>query len=336
MSNPVSLQVSFSPSDLRHAAETVPHQIHQWADQVAEIEFTVDRGASMPSSNGGGESVLVQFLRRICERLPHARVDIVDYTPQTVEQIAAHFVKGPMPLHDYRAGAIYPFLYGLGAATHDCVLHADSDMLFGGGSQCWVEDALELLARREDALIVSALPGPPTSDGRVPPEVARRHAAAHPVIGARGDGQPEREWCQSLAYRFTGMSWRTFLMDRERLRTSIGPFSIRRPPPRQTLVALIDRQAPWTTLERSLSHAMVDNGLCRIDLLGREPGMWSLHPPYRSETFYRELPGLIRRVEAGEMPAAQLGDFDVNDSLIDWSSAREQERRRRWWRRLRS
>jgi hypothetical protein len=332
----VSLQISFSPSDLRHAVETVPHQLHQLADQVDEIRFTIDRRAGIASPNGGPKSELEQFLERICDGAPNARVDLVDYSPQAVERIAARFVKGPMPLHDYRAGAIYPFLYGLDATAHDHVLHADSDMLFGGGSKAWVAEALELLARREDVLAVSPLPGPPTSDGRLPEHVARRHAAAHPRVGGSSDGQPERERCQSLAYRFAGISWRTFLMDRERLRTSIGPFSIRRPPPRQTLVALMDHQPPRTTLERSLSHAMVDHGLCRIDLLGSDPGMWSLHPPYRSDIFYRELPRLIRRVETGEMPAAQLGDFDVNDSLIDWSSAREQDRRRRWWRRLRS
>lgn len=336
MTTPVSFQISISPFDLAHAVATIPHQLRQWADQVDEIRFTIDRGPGVARPNGRGDSKLDEFLSRLCTRYPHARVDAVDYSPHTVRRIAARFVAGPMALHDYRAGAIYPFLYGLDTATHDHVLHADSDMLFGGGSQRWVDEALDLLANRDDTLLVNPLPGPPTNDGRVPCAVALRHAAAHPGVGRSGDGQPQREPCQSLAYRFTGMSWRAFLLDRGRLRASIGPFALRRAPARQTLVAVMDRQAPWTTLERSLSHAMVSHDLCRIDLLGREPGMWSLHPPYRSEAFYRELPALIRRVEAGEMPEAQLGDFDVNDSLIDWSSAREQERRRRWWRRLRS
>jgi hypothetical protein len=57
--------------------------------------------------------------------------------------------------------------------------------------------------------------------------------------------------------------------------------------------------------------------------------MWSLHPPYRSETFYTLLPELIARVEAGDVPVAQRGDFDVNDSMIDWSDARRATRRAR-------
>ncbi|WP_281433711.1 hypothetical protein [Methylosinus sp. H3A] len=35
--------------------------------------------------------------------------------------------------------------------------------------------------------------------------------------------------------------------------------------------------------------------------------MYSLHPPYRSETFYRELPNLIARIVAGDIPDAQRG-----------------------------
>jgi hypothetical protein len=55
--------------------------------------------------------------------------------------------------------------------------------------------------------------------------------------------------------------------------------------------------------------------------------MWSLHPEWRSEAFYEALPGLIERVEAGDMPEEQLGDYDVGDSLVDWSSVRADRER---------
>jgi hypothetical protein len=69
-------------------------------------------------------------------------------------------------------------------------------------------------------------------------------------------------------------------------------------------------------------------GLVRVDFLGRHPGMWSLHPPYRSQLFYDRLPTLIQQIEAGEIPEAQRGDYDVNDNMVDWSSARAE--RSRW------
>ena len=49
--------------------------------------------------------------------------------------------------------------------------------------------------------------------------------------------------------------------------------------------------------------------------------MYSLHPPFRSETFYRELPNLVARIGSGDIPEAQRGDYDVNASMIDWTEA---------------
>jgi hypothetical protein len=62
--------------------------------------------------------------------------------------------------------------------------------------------------------------------------------------------------------------------------------------------------------------------------------MWTLHPPYRCADFYARLPELVRRVEVGDMPDAQLGFHDVGESLVDWSEAKARLTQRRWWRRL--
>jgi hypothetical protein len=59
--------------------------------------------------------------------------------------------------------------------------------------------------------------------------------------------------------------------------------------------------------------------------------MWSLHPPFRSEQFYRELPRLLERIEAGAVPDAQRGDYDINSSMFDWSRAARRARLRRLW-----
>jgi hypothetical protein len=74
--------------------------------------------------------------------------------------------------------------------------------------------------------------------------------------------------------------------------------------------------------ELLLSKTLQRFDLYRIDMLGSPPGMWSLHPPYRSEEFYRRLPELIRAVETGDVPEGQRGHYDLNDSMIDWTSAR--------------
>ena len=55
--------------------------------------------------------------------------------------------------------------------------------------------------------------------------------------------------------------------------------------------------------------------------------MWSLHPPHRSALFYERLPELINAVEREDIPDGQRGDYDINGSMIDWSSAQ-----RTFWR----
>jgi hypothetical protein len=70
---------------------------------------------------------------------------------------------------------------------------------------------------------------------------------------------------------------------------------------------------------------MVRHSLWRVDFLGTEPGMYSLHPPYRSESFHRELPRLIARVVTDDIPAGQRGDYDINSSMFDWTDAIRQK-----------
>jgi hypothetical protein len=86
------------------------------------------------------------------------------------------------------------------------------------------------------------------------------------------------------------------------------------------------RQSPLTMpAEEIISAAMMRKGLSRIDFLGSGAGLYSLHPPYRTETFYRELPHLIARIVAGAIPEAQRGEYDVNSSMFDWTEALRQK-----------
>jgi hypothetical protein len=81
--------------------------------------------------------------------------------------------------------------------------------------------------------------------------------------------------------------------------------------------------------ETVLSRNMHQHGLWRADMLGSKAGMWSLHPQYRSELFYQELPELIDRIEKGDVPDEQRGYYELNDSMIDWRDQRRKNTRLR-------
>jgi hypothetical protein len=127
----------------------------------------------------------------------------------------------------------------------------------------------------------------------------------------------------SVAYRTSHLTWRLFLLDRARFASALGRLPLVRPPLGWILKAKADGNPPFWSAEGCFSQAMVDRRLIRIDFLGDGPGMWSLHPPRRSELFFRRLPELIDAVERGDVPDGQRGDYDMNDSMIDWTSARK-------------
>jgi hypothetical protein len=317
---PVTLQINVAPTDLPHAVSVLPHQLRQWGGQVQEILFTLDLHRTAHGGRFGEaweerKDPMEALLQRLCDEYPSAHVSVVDYTDRTVRDVAESFLDEPlMPAKDTKGAPIYPYFYGLYTAAHDYVLHLDSDLMFGGGSQTWVAEALELLDRHADVLACNPLAGPPL---------------AEPALRGQRAARFEHD---SRAFRFPTLSTRLFLIDRGRLRERLLPLHLQGP---LRLVsrakAALHGNPPYRAAEIVISDAMLEAGLSRVDFLGADPGMWSLHPPFRSPALYRELPALIARVEAGDVPEAQRGEYDLNDSLIDMSAARRRARLRRLW-----
>ncbi len=313
----VTLQVSLAPSDYRLAQYVLPHQIRTWRSQVSEILLTIDLHRSAGRFADGWEKGRDNILA-LAHAVEGARVLAVDDSPAAAAAVAEEFFGGRrIPRKDHRGGPYYSYFFGLHAARHAHVLHCDADMMFGGGSPTWLAEARALLADEPDILVTAPLPGPPSPDGRL-----------HELPGIR---RPRPRY----AYEFPEMSTRAFLFDRRRWRDRLGALHPRLASPRGILLALLEGNAPRQLPEKIITREMQARGLKRVDFLGEGAGMWSLHPPFRGADFFAKLPGLVERVEAGDMPASQLGFHDVCDELVDWTEGRQKLRERRWWRRLR-
>ncbi len=301
---PVTLQVGLTPGDLEEATHLLPHQLRQWAGQVDEVLCTID--CPPPSMSASGmvpepPTNLCQFIETLIPAFPNLRWAQVNYSPTALAEVAAVFYGGrPVPLQDHRQRPVYAFLFALMAPSNDLVFHIDSDMLFGGGSQTWIQEAVEILGRYPDVLTCSPLPGPPRADRR--------------LLSQRDE--PVHEPHPSPAYRFPTLSTRYFLLDRRKLVQDLSPLRAEWPPLRPTLRSLLNRRRPHDILERVISRAMQRRGLFRVDFLGADPGMWTIHPLIRSARFRGALPELIRRVEAGEVPEAQRGEYDLSEEML--------------------
>ncbi|HLI32030.1 MAG TPA: hypothetical protein VKU89_04725 [Solirubrobacteraceae bacterium] len=317
---PVTLQINVAPTDLPHAVATLPHQLRQWARQVDEILFTLDlhrtaRGGRFAEGWEERRQPMQQLLTSLCEKHSNARIDEVEYTSDRVRAVAQRFFACDwIPAKDTKGAPFFPYFHGLDRARHDLILHLDSDLLFGGCSQTWIAEARELLETHEEILACGPLPGPPAADGML-------HSQNGEPIGL---GSP--------AFQFRTISTRLFMVDRSRLLERLAPLRLRGPIRTISMLkARLHGNPPYAAAEIVLSAAMAEKSMSRVDFLGESPGMWSLHPPYRSPAFCAALPELIRRIEKDEAPASQLGRHEIVDDLFDFSAARRRARLRRIW-----
>ncbi len=314
---PVTLQVSLAPGDHRLAGSLLAHQVDFWRPCVDEILLTIDTRRSRGRFGDDWENGRRRILE-IAGAISGARIIEVDYSPAAQHAVAAAFFGGaPVPAKDCRGGPYYAYFFGLHTARHDVVLHSDADMFFGGASGPWMHAALALYSAQPDLFFTAPHPGPPAPDGKLKqltttPEHLHGHAG----------------------HRFTAMSTRLFLFDRARFRERVVALTPRPPATRARVLAWLDGHPAQELPEVLFSEAMSTHGLQRFDFAGPAPGCWSLHPPYRSEDFFQKLPGLIQRIEKADLPTAQLGDHDLNASLVDWTEAHARMARRRWWHRL--
>ncbi len=320
-----ALQINLHPLDARLVAHTLKHQLEAWSGQVDRVVLTVDTKRSRNGRYHGAayeenRRRLFAEIERMARRFPKLEVAEVDYAPAAREAVRQRYfaTSGDYPEKAYDGGPFHAYFYGLLKADADYVVHMDGDMLFGGGSQSWLDEAIDWFANEPAALFVSPLPGPPRPDGSL--------ANPHKPFTRFAPVPPERLPAAYPAYRFRGVSTRIFVLDQRRFDARVGALDIVRPNAMQRLRARLYRQPPLALpAEVVLTAALARHRLCRIDFLGTGPGMYSLHPPYRSELFYRELPRLIARIVANDIPMEQRGDYDLNAGMIDWTDARRQK-----------
>ncbi|MBN9477836.1 MAG: capsular biosynthesis protein [Burkholderiales bacterium] len=324
----VAVQISMYPMDVRHARHLLAHQLRVWGPMVDRFVVTIDVHRSRAGRyRGAGFDENLAALRAIVDELrtqdPRVSWHEVDYRPEARREVAnTYFGRDDIPVKAWDGGPFYAYFHGLLEARARYVVHFDGDMLFGGASRQWVEEAVRLLNGDADVLLASPLPGPPREDGRIFGHGAGVERLDRPELG--------------LAYRFQHASTRVFVIDQQKLREKVGVLPLTPPVLASRIKSHLLGNPPIAReAEVILGEVLREHGLYRVDFLGTAPGMWSLHPPYRSDEFYRRLPELIAAVESGDVPEAQRGDYDMNDSMIDWSVQRQANRRsRRLWRLL--
>lgn len=316
MKQPVSLQINLAPGDYRHARYLLAHQLNVLHAQVDEIILTVD---TQPGKGRFAEGwatykdALDQFLKTELEPNYPVKIIPVDYSAAVKQKVARYFFgTDNIPVKDFRGGPFYAYFFGLYSASNNLVFHLDSDMFLGGGSQTWLAEAVQYFNNNPACLVMAPLPGPPrTDDTLIDQQVIDKPAP--------------------FTWQLGGMSTRIFLMDKSKFNTD--KLKLAKPSPRNQLKAFTQGHDPAALPEHLIANYIKKHRLKRIDFLGSGKGMWSLHPPYRTAAFYEQLPEIITRVEANDLPGEQQGFYDIIDEVCDWTEAREKLKHNRWWKR---
>lgn len=314
----VTLQISLAPSDFKHAQYILPHQLECLANQVDEVLLTIDTRKSKGRFGEGWEEQnekLYQFLEKLKVTFPQIAILPVDYSTEVKRAVSEYFFENDIiPDKDFRGGPFYAYFFGLYKAKNNMVFHLDSDIFLGGRSSNWISDAINLLnTDPENIFIISPLPGPPHPEDIL---------INQPVIKKLSSG----------CFEISGMSTRLFMIDRSKF--SKYKLNLSKPNLRNQIKAVVEGNSNADLPEYLISDYMKIHQLRRIDFLGTGPGLWSLHPPYRTTGFYEKLPEIIRSVEEGKLPDEQAGFYDVIDNVCDWTEARERIKNNRWWKRL--
>jgi hypothetical protein len=317
LKNKVTLQINLAPGDYLHATHILKHQLNVLAAQVDEIILTIDTKPPKGRFSNGWEEYKVAFNRFLSAEIKpnyNVRIIPVDYTDETKCKVAEYFFGNKyIPEKDYRGGPFYAYFFGLYTATNNLVLHLDSDIFLGGGSQVWVQEAIQLFKDTPGCFIVSPLPGPPHAQDKLL-------------------GQLIIEKIAPYTFELSGMSTRIFMINKSVF--NADKILLSKPQLRDQLKAVIEGNPNAQLPEVLLSAFMATNLLKRIDFLGTGNGLWSLHPPYRTNTFYEHLPGMINKIEVNDLPEKQQGFYDIIDEVCDWTEARQKLKTNRWWKRL--
>lgn len=314
LSQKISLQINLSPGDYLHAKYLLKHQLQTLSGQVDEILLTVDTRRSKGRFSQDWDLYKEQlnlFLKDEIEPNYKVRIVFVDYGKSAKSTIARYFFgANNIPDKDFRGGPFYAYFFGMFMTSHDLVFHLDSDMFLGGGSQVWVKEAVAYLKNDNSCFIVSPLPGPPHPEDILINQVIKRKVAPH-------------------TYAFDGMSTRIFLIDKARFKTQ--KLALEKPNVRGQIKAIVQGNPNADLPEHIISNYLKKNDVERIDFLGQDKGLWSLHPPYRTKTFYENLQTIIASIESGQLPDNQKGFYDIVDEVCDWTEARERLKNKRWF-----
>ena len=291
-----SLTILVSRADRRYMMQTVPHLVKMLDFPFAEKLLMVDTAPLPARYDAMPHLGTLDELFELCEEL-RAR-GVVDRVLRVVHDDAeqlklyhSHFSPTPRFTRNFRGYPNLACALAIEQTSAENHLWFDGDMLFyqtpGHG---WVSKAMKLLAANDDVMFVGPLPGPPAPDGLLP-------AQTNPYTRDEGG-----------FFRFKTFTSRRYLLNRARFKELL-PLYPSVASRKMQLQSYLNKRSHLQNWEIMVSQGLEKSRFYRADTAA--PDAWALHTPDHGDAFVEALPDIIERVERGEFPAAQGGDYDL-------------------------
>ena len=296
-----ALSIMAARPDLAFLPHTIPHLSRQAGPSITSRLLFLDTAPLGPKFRDRPNIGSLEDLRDCCARLiDDGHVDrVVDISyakADTSTVLRRYFGKGVWETHNWRGYPTYGSIFSLERCGSEFVLHFDSDMLVHRAQDHdWVRRGMELIDSRDDVLFAAPLSGPPAADG-----------------GLRQRGV-DYQLDPDGFYAFREWTSRKYLVRLERLHDllPIRPMWLSW---KRRLLSQITRRSALQNFEILVTRRMAEANLLRADLTS--PKAWTLHTPEHGDEFLKKLPSIIERVEAGDFPDGQAGDYDLD--LARW------------------
>ncbi|MBD2593810.1 hypothetical protein H6G74_05635 [Nostoc spongiaeforme FACHB-130] len=297
MTNPsCSLWIFVARPDTSFILQTIPHLVKvnnfPFEEKVLAIDTASLTGDKLTRPSIGTMKELRECAEKLLRLGVVDRIVDINYDKNYHEQVyKKHFGTQIRFTHNYKGYPILGSAFSIEECKSDYMLHFDSDMLmYQNPNHNWINQAIQLMTENPQMMFVRPLAGPPTAKKKSEPyDIFKTFGSRVYLINCQRFNQLlplPIIWCKY------NKQWMNNLPTQ--LKTALSNFT---------------GKGKLDSWEVMVTEKLKQTDYFRANLTN--PAAWTLHPKDRSPEFIAALPKIIARIEAGDFPAQQAGNYDL-------------------------
>jgi len=297
-----SLWILGARTDVSFMMQTIPHIIKMCNFPFEEKVLAVDTALLSGDKTQRPGIGTMEQLRKNCKKLLDKKIvdKVIDinYSKEYKDKVyLKHFgTKRIKQTHNWKGYPVLGSIFCIEECKSEYMLHFDSDILFYQNKNYnWIKEGIELTEKYPNITDVRPFAGPPTKEGKL--------------------GQ-DFEYNPNGFYKIKGFSSRCFLINCKKFEKLL---------PMNPLYYFFKKRRFVTRIKHIINYLrgdgfleswenIVANKIKKTNYFRAildSTNVWTLHPCDHGPKFIEILPKIIKKIEKGEYPEEQAGDYDL-------------------------